>query len=137
MKFYGYGKILFHSFRLLSAIIITQTLYFKFSGAEESKYIFSVLGMEPWGRYGLAILESFCVLFLLIPRFVWFGAFMGFNLMLGAILSHFVFLGINVQNDGGLLFFLALLVFSFSTYLLYVERKKIPYIKDYFDSGVE
>ncbi|EOQ97949.1 hypothetical protein LEP1GSC195_0978 [Leptospira wolbachii serovar Codice str. CDC] len=125
--------MLFHSARFVAVLIIGQTLYFKFSGSEESKFIFSVLGMEPWGRYGLAVLETLCVLFLLIPRFVWFGALMGFNLMLGAVLSHFVFLGIVVQGDGGLLFFLALVVFSLSTYLLYVERKKIPYLNKYID----
>lgn len=132
MKLPEMGSIFFHVARFVAAIIIGQTLYFKFSGAEESKFIFSALGMEPWGRYGLAVFESFCVLFLLIPRLVWFGALMGFNLMLGAILSHFVFLGIVVQNDGGFLFFLALVVFSLSTYLLYVERKKIPYVNEYF-----
>lgn len=133
MKLPEMGSILFHTARLVAAVIIGQTLYFKFSGSEESKFIFSVLGMEPWGRYGLAVLETFCVLFLLVPKFVWFGAFLGFNLMLGAILSHFVFLGIVVQNDNGLLFILALVVFSLSTYLLYVERKKIPYLYEYFD----
>nr|WP_244934496.1 DoxX family protein [Leptospira vanthielii] len=133
MKLPEMGSIFFHAARFVAAIIIGQTLYFKFSGSEESKFIFSVLGMEPWGRYGLAVLETFCVLFLLIPRFVWFGALMGFNLMLGAVLSHFVFLGIVVQNDGGFLFVLALVVFSLSTYLLYVERKKIPYINEYWD----
>ncbi|WP_040506214.1 hypothetical protein [Leptospira wolbachii] len=133
MKLPGIRSMLFHSARFVAVLIIGQTLYFKFSGSEESKFIFSVLGMEPWGRYGLAVLETLCVLFLLIPRFVWFGALMGFNLMLGAVLSHFVFLGIVVQGDGGLLFFLALVVFSLSTYLLYVERKKIPYLNKYID----
>ncbi|MBM9591070.1 DoxX family protein [Leptospira sp. 201903075] len=133
MKLPEIQRILFHGARLLAVIIIGQTLYFKFSGSEESKFIFSVMGMEPWGRYGLAVLETFCVLFLLVPRFVWLGAALGFNLMLGAILSHFVFLGIVVQNDGGLLFILALVVLSLSTYLLYRERKQIPYLKDFFD----
>ncbi|PJZ45610.1 DoxX family protein [Leptospira brenneri] len=126
------GTILFHVSRVIAILILGQTLYFKFSGSEESKFIFSVMGMEPWGRYGLAVLESFCILFLLLPRLVWLGALVGFNLMLGAVLSHFVFLGIVVKDDGGLLFLLALVVFALSTYLLYVERKKIPLLSKYF-----
>ncbi|TGK92103.1 DoxX family protein [Leptospira brenneri] len=126
------GTILFHGSRVIAILILGQTLYFKFSGSEESKFIFSVMGMEPWGRYGLAVLESFCILFLLLPRLVWLGALVGFNLMLGAVLSHFVFLGIVVKDDGGLLFLLALVVFALSTYLLYVERKKIPLLSEYF-----
>ncbi|TGL90137.1 DoxX family protein [Leptospira congkakensis] len=124
--------VLFHGSRVIAILILGQTLYFKFSGSEESKFIFSVMGMEPWGRYGLAVLESFCILFLLIPRLVWFGALLGFNLMLGAVLSHFVFLGIVVKDDGGFLFVLALVVLTLSIYLLYMERKKIPYLSEYF-----
>ncbi|MCT8332077.1 DoxX family protein [Leptospira sp. 85282-16] len=133
MKLPNIQSILFHLARFVAAVIIAQTLFFKFSGSNESKFIFSTLGMEPWGRYGLAVLESFCVLFLLIPSFVWFGSLLSLNLMLGAILSHFVFLGIVVQDDGGLLFFLAIVVFLLSCYLFYVERKKVPYLKEYLN----
>ncbi|TGK78566.1 DoxX family protein [Leptospira noumeaensis] len=126
------GTIFFHGARVIAILILGQTLYFKFTGSEETKFIFSVMGMEPWGRYGLAVLETFCILFLLIPRLVWFGALLGFNLMLGAVLSHFVFLGIVVKDDGGFLFILALVVFALSTYILYIERKKIPYLSEYF-----
>jgi len=122
----------FNIARVLIVLIIGQTLYFKFTGSEESKYIFTVLAMEPWGRIGLAILETICVLLLLFPRLVWLGAIMASNLMLGAILSHLVFLGIVVQNDGGLLFILALVVFLLSLYVAYYERKKIPYLRDFF-----
>ncbi|TGK97280.1 DoxX family protein [Leptospira levettii] len=129
--------IFFHPYsfliaRVLIVLIIGQTLYFKFTGSEESKYIFTVLGMEPWGRIGLAILETICILLLLFPRLVWLGALLASNLMLGAILSHLVFLGIVVQNDGGLLFILALVVFLLSLYVTYYERKKIPYLRDFF-----
>ena len=43
--------------RILAALIMLQTLYFKFSASEESVYIFSALGMEPWGRIGTGIME--------------------------------------------------------------------------------
>lgn len=122
----------YHIVRFLIVCIIGQTLYFKFTGSEESRYIFTILAMEPWGRIGLAILETICIVLIIIPKYVWLGALLAFNLMLGAILSHLVFLGIVVQGDGGLLFSLAVLVFFLSISLLYIERKKIPYIKDSF-----
>ncbi|TGM81070.1 DoxX family protein [Leptospira bouyouniensis] len=132
MKIFLNLSIVYHVVRFLIVCIIGQTLYFKFTGSEESRYIFTILAMEPWGRIGLAILETICILLIIIPKYVWLGALLAFNLMLGAILSHFVFLGIVVQDDGGLLFGLAVLVFFLSIYLLYIERKKIPYIKDSF-----
>ncbi|TGK48699.1 DoxX family protein [Leptospira bouyouniensis] len=132
MKIFLNLSIVYHVVRFLIVCIIGQTLYFKFTGSEESRYIFTILAMEPWGRIGLAILETVCILLIIIPKYVWLGALLAFNLMLGAILSHFVFLGIVVQDDGGLLFGLAVLVFFLSIYLLYIERKKIPYIKDSF-----
>ncbi|TGL66455.1 DoxX family protein [Leptospira jelokensis] len=132
MKSILFHPALFHLIRILVILIIGQTLYFKYTGSEESVYIFTTLAMEPWGRIGLAIMETICVILLLIPQLVWLGALLAFNLMLGAILSHFVFLGIVVMGDGGLLFSLAVLVFVLSLYLTYSERKKIPYIKDFF-----
>lgn len=122
---------LFHLIRILVILIIGQTLYFKYTGSEESVYIFTTLAMEPWGRLGLAVLETICVTLLLFPKLVWLGALFAFNLMLGAILSHFVFLGIVVMGDGGLLFGLGVIVLLFSIYLLYYERNKIPYLKDF------
>ena len=41
--------------RLVPAIILLQTLYFKFSAAPESVFIFEQLGLEPWGRIGLGV----------------------------------------------------------------------------------
>ncbi|XDD45171.1 DoxX family protein [Leptospira sp. WS39.C2] len=124
--------ILFHLAKVLIVVVIGQTLYYKFTGSEESKYIFTILAMEPWGRIGLAVLETICIILIMIPKFVWVGAFLAFNLMLGAILSHLVFLGIVVKDDGGLLFFMALFVFLLSNYVLYYERKKIPYFSEMF-----
>ncbi|MDF3819213.1 DoxX family protein [Leptospira sp. 96542] len=126
-------RMFYHLARVLSILILGQTLYFKFTGASESIFIFSTLGMEPWGRYVLAGFETFTILMLLIPRLVWLGAIIGLNLMFGAILSHFVFLGIIVQNDNGLLFFLATCVFLFTLYLFYHDRKEVPILKNYFE----
>src|SRR5262245_16716357 len=93
--------------QLLAAAILAQTLFFKFSGAAESKYIFTTVGAEPWGRVATGCVELVAVILLLIPRFVSLGALLSCGLMLGAIGAHLTRLGIVVQNDGGLLFGLA------------------------------
>src|SRR5437868_1367625 len=67
--------------RLLAAAIMLQTLFFKFSGAEESIYIFSKLGMEPWGRIGTGVMELIASILILIPRTTGIGAIIGIGLM--------------------------------------------------------
>ncbi|WP_411824575.1 DoxX family protein [Leptospira sp. 'Mane'] len=125
-------KIIFHSARFIAAIILGQTLYFKFTGAEESVYIFTTLGMEPWGRYASAVVELIAALLLLVPSLVWLGALISLNVISGAILSHLIFLGVEVMGDYGVLFGLACVVLIASVYLVYVERKSIPILKHYF-----
>ena len=95
---------------LIAAVIMLQTLYFKFSGAPESIYIFSTIGMEPWGRIGTGIMELIASILILIPPTAAFGALIGIGLMAGALFFHLTKLGIVVQDDGGLLFFYALTV---------------------------
>ena len=84
---------------IISALIMIQTLYFKFTAAPESVYIFSQLGMEPHGRIGVGIAELFASVCLVVPKSRFLGALMGIGLMLGAILSHLTILGIEVMND--------------------------------------
>ncbi len=96
--------------RLLSAGILLQTLYFKFTGAPESVFIFSSLGVEPWGRYLSGITELLAATLILIPSTQAFGALLAFGIMVGAVLSHIFILGIAIQGDGGLLFGLGLCV---------------------------
>jgi len=87
--------------RILAAVIMLQTLYFKFSGSEESIYIFSTLGMEPWGRIGIGVLELIASALILFPRTTGVGAVLGIGLMSGAIFFHLTKLGLVVMNDGG------------------------------------
>lgn len=110
------------------AIILFQTLFFKFTGAEESKYIFSTVGAEPWGRIGTGILELIAVVLLLIPSTVTLGAILAIGAASGAILSHLTKLGIVVKDDGGLLFALAISVFISSAIILLIRRNEIPVI---------
>ncbi|MBB6112156.1 DoxX family protein [Mucilaginibacter lappiensis] len=118
--------------RLAAAIIMLQTLYFKFTAAPESVYIFSTLGLEPWGRIGIGSLELIASILLLIPKTTSLGALLAVGIMAGALLSHLTKLGIVVQNDGGQLFVLALAVFICCSILLLIFRKQlvsyIPFI---------
>jgi uncharacterized membrane protein YphA (DoxX/SURF4 family) len=118
--------------QLVVAIILLQTLFFKFTGAEESVYIFTTLGAEPWGRIGSGIVELIAAALLLIPRTVTLGAILSLGTISGAILSHLTKLGIVVQDDGGTLFGLALVVFVCSAALLWLRRREIPVIGNWF-----
>ncbi len=117
-------KLFFWVVRIIPAVIFLQTLYFKFSGSEESVYIFTTMGMEPWGRYMIAIAELTATILLLIPRTTWLGATLALGIITGAIGSHLTLLGIEVMGDGGLLFILAITVFIFSLTVLYLTRKE-------------
>ncbi|MBC7775205.1 MAG: DoxX family protein [Phycisphaerae bacterium] len=108
--------------RLIAAAILSQTLFFKFSGAEESVWIFQQLGAEPWGRLGSGVAELVCAALLLIPRTAWLGALGGLGVMSGALVSHLFILGIEVKGDGGLLFILALVVFVCCAVTLWLRR---------------
>lgn len=119
--------------QIILAAILFQTLFFKFSGAEESKYIFTTLGLEPWGRIGSGVVELIAVILLLIPRTVIFGAILALGTIAGAIVSHLTKLGIVIKNsdgtsDGGLLFTLACVVFVGSVIILFLHRREIPLI---------
>lgn len=121
------------SLRLLVAGILFQTLFFKFTGAPESVYIFAKLGLEPWGRIGSGVVELIAVILLLVPATVTAGALLALGVISGAIMSHLTKLGIAVVNadgasDGGLLFVLALVVFVGSAVLLWLHRQEIPVV---------
>lgn len=114
--------------QLVAAAILAQTLYFKLTAAPESVYIFSTLGMEPWGRIGTALAELVAVVLLLVPRTAVLGAILAAGIMGGAILSHLTRLGIEVQGDGGLLFWLGIAVFAASAGVAVLRRKEIPLV---------
>ncbi|MBK8193582.1 MAG: DoxX family protein [Lewinellaceae bacterium] len=118
--------------RLVVAAILLQTLYFKFTAAPESVYIFQTLGAEPWGRIGSGMAELIVSALLLWPRTVAIGAIGALGVITGAILSHLTILGIEVQGDGGTLFYLALAVFVGSATLAWIHRREIPVIGSRF-----
>jgi len=113
--------------RITAAVILLQTLFFKFTGAEESIYIFTKVGLEPWGRYGSGVAELIAAVLLLTPRFAWAGALLALGVISGALASHLTVLGIVVKNDGGLLFGLAVTVFICSLITVFLHRRQIPH----------
>ncbi len=118
--------IFYWSARLVAAAIMLQTLYFKFSASPESVYIFTTVGIEPWGRILVGVLELVAAILILIPATVWVGALLAFGLMMGALGMHLTLLGIEVRGDGGQLFIYACIVSVASIYVFWKSRKQMP-----------
>jgi hypothetical protein len=116
----------------VAAVILAQTLFFKFTGAEESIYIFTKVGLEPWGRYGSGVAELIATILLLTPRFAWAGALLALGVISGALVSHLTVLGIVVKDDGGLLFGLAVTVFVTCAVTAFLHRRQIPVVSQLF-----
>ena len=116
--------------RGIAAVILLQTLFFNFSGAKESVYIFTTLGIEPWGRIGSGVVELLASILLLLPRTVLFGALLSLGTISVAILSHLTKLGIAIPavEDNGELFALALVVFVCSAAVLVLHRHEVPIV---------
>lgn len=114
--------------QIAAALILLQTLFFKFSGAEESKFIFSSIGAEPWGRWASGVVELVAAVLLLYPRTAPIGAIIAMGVMSGAIMTHLTKLGIAVKDDGGLLFGLAIAVFVCSAVVAFLRRTQIPFV---------
>ena len=119
-------SILSWSLRITAAVILAQTLFFKFTAAPESVYIFDKVGLGAPGRICSGIAELIAAILLLIPGTIWLGAGLALAVMGGAIMSHLTVLGIVVMNDHGLLFGLAITVALCSAILLLIDRRSIP-----------
>lgn len=125
-------RLLSWACQLIAAAILGQTLFFKFTGAPESVYIFTTIGMEPWGRIGTGVVEVIAVILLLLPRTSAAGAALAIGLMAGAIFFHLTRLGIEVQGDGGLLFKLSLIVTVAASVVLVLRRRELPIVGGLF-----
>jgi uncharacterized membrane protein YphA (DoxX/SURF4 family) len=123
--------------RIVVAVILLQTVFFKFTGAQASIDIFEKVGMEPWGRYGSGAAELVAGILLLVPSMVALGALIALAVILGAIASHLGPLGIEVvvdgEGDGGTMFVMALIVLAGSLWTLWTYRRDLPVIGDRFD----
>jgi hypothetical protein len=118
--------------QIIAAVILGQTLFFKFTGAPEPIFIFTTLGAEPWGRIGSGIMELAAVVLLLMPRTAAAGAGLAIGLMGGAIGAHLTKLGIEVQGDGGTLFGLAITTLACAVVVLLIRRRELPVVGHLF-----
>jgi len=121
-------NIFYWILRVVAAFIMLQTMFFKFTSAPETIYIFETVGLEPLGRYASGVAELIASILLLMPRTTWLGAIIALGVMAGAIISHLTILGIVVQDDGGTLFIMALIVTISTAILLWANRGDIPII---------
>lgn len=115
--------------RIIVAVILIQTLRFKFTAHPDSVYIFETVGLEPFGRIGIGIVELIAGILLLIPKTVWAGATLSLGVIGGAIMMHLTQLGIEVKGDGGVLFYTAVITFVLSAIILFIHKKDIPFLK--------
>ena len=109
--------------RIVVAIILIQTLRFKFTAHPDSVYIFKQVGLEPYGRIGIGVLELIAGILLLIPKRVWLGALLTLGLIGGAIFMHLTQLGIEVNQDGGVLFITAVVTFVLAAIILFIYKE--------------
>lgn len=110
--------------RLLAAAIMLQTLYFKFTAQQESVELFTMLGMEPWGRIATGVSELLASILILFPKTTGFGAALGAGLMAGALFFHFTILGVKFGGDY-VLFLYAVIAFTCCIILLFIHRNQI------------
>ena len=118
--------------RIIIAIILVQTLWFKFSAHADSVYIFTQVDMEPYGRIGIGLMELIASVLILIPRTIWLGSGLVMGIIGGAIIMHLTQLGIEINGDSGKLFYLAIITFVLSFIVLFYHRKDIPLIGKMF-----
>lgn len=117
-------KTLSNALQIFVALVYLQTLYFKFSAHPDSVYIFSTLGIEPAGRILVGFLEGITAALVLIPKTRLPGAILSIGVISGAVLAHLGPLGIEVNEDGGSLFLLAVLVLMASLAILFLRLEE-------------
>lgn len=125
-RFEGKARVASWIAQLLAAVILGQTLFFKFSAAPEAVWLFERLGAEPWGRIGTGVLELIAVVLLLTPRLAAYGGALAVALMVGAITAHLTRLGIEVDGDGGTLFAMAWVVLISGGLVAWLRRARLP-----------
>lgn len=120
--------------KIIAAIIMLQTLFFKFTGAQESIDLFTKLAgeNEPYLRIGTGLLELIASILLFTPKKTWLGAGLTIALMGGAIFGHLTKLGIEHNNDNGALLTSALITLIAGAILLFINKKDIPFVGEKF-----
>ena len=134
---YTFAGVVPWAAQVVVAVVLAQTLVFKFTYAPETRSIFESRGGRPAATL-VGVVELVCVVLLLIPRAAAVGAVLALAVIGGAILTHLTSLGIEVKNpdtgegDGGLLFGLALVVAAGSLVVLWFRWQQLPFIDRVF-----
>jgi uncharacterized membrane protein YphA (DoxX/SURF4 family) len=125
--------------QVIVAVILAQTLFFKFTYAPETQVIFADRGGRP-AATAVGLVELVCVVLLLIPATAALGAVLSLAVISGATFTHLTSLGIQIRNpgtgetDGGLLFALALMVAVGSMVVLAFRWRQRPLLKSWVTS---
>jgi len=114
--------------QIIIAAILIQTLRYKFTAHPDSVYIFTKVGLEPYGRIAIGVFELIAAILILIPKTIWVGSLLTLGIISGAILMHLTNLGIEINGDGGMVFYMAIAVFILSLVILWMNRKSLPFI---------
>jgi hypothetical protein len=126
--------------QVLVALILAQTLFFKFTYAPETQVIFADRGGRPAATF-VGVIELLCVILLLMSRTAAIGAALSLLVISGAIFTHLTSLGIQVvdpatgEGDGGLLFGLAVVVALGSAVVLGFRWRQLPYLDRLYPSA--
>ncbi len=111
----------------IAAMLLLMAAAMKFLGDPGSVEVFMRLGMDPAGRYLIAAIELMAAMLLLSP-FAALGSVIATGVMCGAIIAHVTQLGLVVNDDGGRLFGMLVVVLVCVGYVLISRRKEIPLI---------
>ncbi len=132
------------TFRVIAAVILLQTLYFKFTAHPQSVKLFTAIGdyigwsaANPYMRIGTGVMELITGILLLIPSRAFLGAFLGLGVISGALATHLFIptVGINFDGDAGL-FTLAVVVFVACLIVLLIEKEQgMALYKKYIKKG--
>jgi uncharacterized membrane protein YphA (DoxX/SURF4 family) len=132
------GKYVAWIAQIAVAVILAQTLYFKFTYAPETQVIFASRGGRPAATL-VGVMELICVILLVVPRTAAIGAGLSLVVISGAIMTHLTSLGIQVvdpatgESDGGLLFGLALAVAIGSLIVIAIRWREFPFVSRSID----
>ncbi|MGH7702496.1 MAG: DoxX family protein [Gemmatimonadales bacterium] len=108
--------------QLIAAAILATAGGAKLAGAADPVALFTLLGVEPWGRLLLGTFEVLTTLLLLWPRTAALGGLLGAGLMLGAIGTHLFKIGITYGGDPSL-FILACVVLIACLATVWLRRR--------------
>ena len=114
--------------QVIAAAVMVAAGFIKLQGGPVDIFIFEKLGMEPFGRYLITVLEFTAGILLVWPSFSVLGALLSVGTMIGASIAHATVLGFSVQGDGGMHVGLLVLVFVTSGVVLWARRRSLPVI---------